>query len=417
MKPSTKPAPDTPECVTTSGVIKRNVASIAIIVAGLSMLGQFAIVAYLPAFAVIAEELGASNQQIQQSLTAYMLPFALMIPWHGAISDAVGRRRMILIGCTLFTAGSLICAAAESIWGFNTGRALQGASSGIGIIVGRALVRDLFEGMHGQKVMAIVSMIFALAPAIAPIAGGWLLESTGWRGIFVFLALVSTSLFIACWLWLPESLPPARRHPLHPVPMARAYGAMLSHRRFMALSLANAGVNMGIHMYVFSAPRFVTQFLGLGPQSFGWVFIPIVAGLVFGSLIAHRAAGRMSAERSVLLGHAIMLLASVVNIVVYTMQAPVMPWGLAALPIFATGVMLTQPSLQMLSLDCFPERRGLASSGYIAIQQFGILLMSALLVPLLDSPVKVAVAMASLQLFGFLTFVAAQRWRMRTAPV
>ena len=138
-----------------------SVATIAIIVAALSMLGQFAIAAYLPAFTLMSADLQASTEQIQQSLTAYMLPFALMIPWHGAISDAVGRRRMILLGCGLFAVGSLMCASATSIWELHAGRAVQGVSAGIGIIVGRALVRDLFEGMHAQRDMAVVSMIFA----------------------------------------------------------------------------------------------------------------------------------------------------------------------------------------------------------------------------------------------------------------
>ncbi len=392
------------------------VAAMAIIAAGLSMLGQFAIATYLPAFAVIGGDLHVSAAQVQQSLTAYMLPFALMIPWHGAISDAVGRRRMNLLGCALFTLGSLVCAGATSIWVLHAGRALQGVSAGIGVIVGRAMVRDVFDGMQAQKVMAIVAMIFALGPALAPVCGGWLLLWTGWRSIFVFLALVSASLFIACWLWLPETLPPARRHALHPAPLARIYGTMLAHDRFIALALANAGVNVAIYVYIFSAPRFVIQYLGLGAQSFGWLFIPIVAGILLGSLVAHRIAGRISPERSVLLGHAVMMLAGTFNIAVCTLHASAMPWALVALPIFATGMTITQPSLQLLALDCFPNRRGLASSGYVAMQQFGNFLLSALLVPVLDSTVKMAVCMAVLQLLGLVMFVTTQRRKVAVSP-
>ena len=374
------------------------------------MLGQFAIATYLPAFAIMSDALHATNAQVQQSLTAYLLPFALMLPWHGAISDAVGRRRMILFGCALFTVGSLVCAGATGIGTLHAGRALQGVSAGIGVIVGRAMVRDVFDGMQAQQVMALVAMIFALAPALAPVCGGWLLLWTGWRSIFVFLALVSAVLLIACWQWVPETLPPARRHPLHPVLLARGYGSMLTHWRFIALTLANAGVNLGIYLYVFAAPTFVTQHLGLGAQSFGWLFIPIVAGILLGSLVSHRIAGKISPERSVLLGHAVMLLAGILNIAITTMHAPAMPWALMALPVFAAGMTITQPSLQLLALDCFPERRGLASSGYVTGQQFGNFLMAALLVPLLlDSTVKMALCMAGLQLLGLTMFVAAQR--------
>lgn len=388
------------------------VAAVAALTAGLSMLGQFAIASYLPAFAVMGSDLHATTAQVQDSLTAYLLPFALMIPWHGAISDAVGRRRMILLGCTLFTVGSLVCAGASGIGMLHAGRALQGVSAGIGVIVGRALVRDVFDGMQAQKVMAIVAMIFALGPALAPVCGGWLLLWTGWRSIFVFLAVVSASLLAACWLWVPETLPPARRQALHPVFLARAYGAMLAHGRFIALALANAGVNVAIYVYVFTAPRFVTQYLGLGAQSFGWLFLPIVAGILAGSLVSHRIAGRISPARTVLLGHAVMLLAGTFNIAVCAVHAPAMPWALVALPVFASGMTMTQPSLQLLALDCFPERRGLASSGYVATQQFGNFLLSALLVPLLDSTVRMAICMAVLQLIGLVMFLAAQRWRV-----
>jgi len=382
----------------------------AAMAAGLSMLGQFAIATYLPAFAVMSNDLHASTAQVQQSLTAYLLPFALMIPWHGAISDAVGRRRMILLGCALFTLGSLICTGATGIAMLHAGRALQGVSAGIGVIVGRAMIRDVFDGMQAQKVMALVVMIFALAPALAPVCGGWLLLWMGWRSIFVFLALVSALLLVACWRWVPETLPPARRHPLHPVLLARAYGAMLTQRRFIALALANAGVNVAIYIYVFAAPRFVTEHLGLDAQSFGWLFIPIVSGILVGSLISHRIAGRMSPERSVMLGHAGMLLAGAFNIAVTVLHAPAFPWALVALPVFAAGMTITQPSLQLLALDCFPERRGLASSGYVTVQQFGNFLLSAFLVPLLlDSTVKMALCMAGLQLFGLIMFVASRR--------
>jgi DHA1 family bicyclomycin/chloramphenicol resistance-like MFS transporter len=392
------------------------VAAMAAVVAGLSMLGQFAIASYLPAFPVIADDMHVTGAQVQQSLTAYLLPFVLMMPWHGAISDALGRRRMILLGCALFTLGSLVCAGASGIWGLHVGRALQGGSAGIGVIVGRAMVRDVFHGIKAQKVMALVAMIFALGPALAPVCGGWLLLWIGWRSIFIFLALVSASLLAACWLWVPETLPPARRHPLHPVSLALAYGSMLAHGRFIALALANAGVNVAIYVYVFTAPRFVTEYLGLGAQSFGWVFIPIVAGILFGALVSHRIAGRVRPEHSVWIGHAIMLLAGTFNIAVCALHAPAMPWALVALPVFAAGMTITQPSLQLLALDCFPTRRGLASSGYVTTQQFGNLLLSALLVPLLDSTVKIAICMAGLQLFGLVMFLTSQRWRVAVSP-
>ncbi len=381
-----------------------------IVVAGLSMLGQFAIATYLPAFSIMAQALHATPTQIQQSLSAYLLPFALMVPWHGAISDAIGRLRMILAGNALFTVGSLMCAAAPDLTLLYAGRALQGMSAGAGVIIGRAMVRDVFHGTDAQKIMALVAMIFALAPAIAPVCGGWLLLWTGWRGIFVFLALLTASLVVISWFLVPETLPPTRRHSLHPVSLARAYGTLLTKPRFVALALANAAVNLGIYLYVLSAPTFVVKHLGLGEQSFGYLFIPIVVGLIAGAIVAHRAAGHASPVRSVLLGHLVMIVASVINIGLNAMHAAPMPWALVALPVFGLGMMITQPFLQVLALDCFPERRGLASSCYVTVQQFGNFLSSALLVPiLLGSTLDMAIGMAVLQCFGLVMFWVARR--------
>jgi DHA1 family bicyclomycin/chloramphenicol resistance-like MFS transporter len=387
-----------------------NTPTIVVLVAGLSMLGQFAIATYLPAFSVMALALHATPTQVQQSLSAYLLPFALMVPWHGAISDAIGRRRMILVGNALFTVGSLMCAASPSISLLYAGRALQGMSAGAGVIIGRAMVRDVFHGTDAQKIMALVAMIFALSPALAPVCGGWILLWTGWRGIFVFLAILSATLVVITWFFVPETLPPSRRHPLHPGSLGRAYATLFAKPRFVTLALANAAVNLGIYLYVLAAPTFVVKHLGLGAQSFGYLFVPIVLGLIAGAAVAHRIAGQGSPARSVLLGHLVMVVAGVINIGVNAMHASPLPRALVALPIFSLGMMLTQPSLQVMALDCFPERRGLASSCYLTVQQFGNFLSSALLVPLLlGSTLHMALGMAVLQCLGLVMFCIARR--------
>jgi DHA1 family bicyclomycin/chloramphenicol resistance-like MFS transporter len=389
-----------------------NTTTIVVLVAGLSMLGQFAIATYLPAFSVMAQALHASPTQVQQSLSAYLLPFALMIPWHGAISDAIGRRRMILAGNVLFTIGSLMCAAAPSVSLLYAGRALQGISAGVGVVIGRAMVRDVFHGTEAQKIMALVA-IFALAPALAPVCGGWLLLWTGWRSIFIFLSILSASLLVISWKFVPETLPLSRRHPLHPLhprALAQAYATLLTTPRFVALALANAAVNLAIYLYVLAAPTFVAKHLGLGEQSFGYLFVPIVLGLIAGAAVAHRVAGQGSPARSVVLGHLVMVVAGVINIGVNAMHASPLPWDLVALPIFGVGMMMTQPSLLVMALDCFPERRGLASSCYLTVQQFGNFLSSALLVPLLlGNTLHLAIGMAVLQCLGLLMFCIAMR--------
>lgn len=389
-----------------------------VLIAGLASLGQFAIATYLPAFDAMGAELAASPSQIQQSLTAYLLPFALAIVWHGAISDAIGRRGFILVGLLLFVAGSLVCALAPSIAWLFAGRVLQGLSAGIGIVVGRAMLRDRFDGEQAQKQLATVAILFSLAPALAPVCGGWLLPVVGWRGIFAFLALLGALLWLGCWRHLPETLPAERRQSLHPLDLTRAFAALLGDRRYLLICLANAGINSAIYLYVLSAPVFVTRHLGLGPQSFAWLFLPIVGGLLVGSFAARRAAGRLPAERAVQGGYVVMLMAAVVNIGAALWLPVGVPWSLLALPLFGLGLMLTQPGLQLLALERFPARRGLASSGYVTIQQTSNALSAALLVPLLlGSTLSLALGMAVLAGLAWLAFRLAQRGLQRAQPI
>ena len=183
---------------------------LTILLAALAAVGPFSIDTYLPAFPLIAAELGATQLQVQQSLTAYMAPFALMVLWHGTLSDALGRRRVLLVAMLLYAASSVACTFAGDIHWLWLGRALQGVCAGAGMVVGRAVVRDLVEGPRAQRLMSHVMMVFGVAPAVAPIVGGLLVSVAGWRAIFALLAGLGMVLAIACWRWLPESLPPER---------------------------------------------------------------------------------------------------------------------------------------------------------------------------------------------------------------
>ena len=138
---------------------------ISFILAALAAIGPFSIDTYLPAFPEMRAALGASQLGVQQSLTAYLLPYSLMILWHGALSDSWGRRRTVLVGLTIYFIASLGCAFSPNIEALLTFRALQGISAGAGMVVGRAMIRDLFEGPAAQRLMAQVQMIFGIAPA------------------------------------------------------------------------------------------------------------------------------------------------------------------------------------------------------------------------------------------------------------
>jgi DHA1 family bicyclomycin/chloramphenicol resistance-like MFS transporter len=383
---------------------------LVVLLASLSALGPFSIDTYLPAFPAMAENLGTSDIAIQQTLTAYLLPFAFMMLWHGALSDALGRRRIILGGLALFAASSLLCAFAGSIETLLLGRALQGLTAGAGMVIGRAIVRDLFDGAEAQRLMAKIAVLFAIAPAIAPVIGGWVLYFFNWHGIFLFLALFTGLLLIACWRWLPETLPPEKRQSLHPVTLARAYGQVFSHHEFRRLALANAFNFNGLFIYVLAAPVFLIRHLGLSPQAFASMFMPVVAGMMFGSLASGHLAGRLSPARTVATGYLMMIVAAIANLAMNLAMPATLPWAIIPLSLFACGMALAMPSLQLLALDFFPERRGLASSCMGVIHTGINALAAALLIPLLwDSTVSLAGGMLGMLLLGAAAF-AISRW-------
>lgn len=375
------------------------------------MVGPFSIDTYLPAFPAIAQSLGATQVEVQQTLTAYLVPFAIMMLWHGALSDALGRRRVILGGLILYVLATLVCAMATRIEMLWLGRALQGISAGAGMVVGRAVVRDLLDGAAAQRLMARISMMFAIGPALAPIIGGWLQAFFGWQGIFVFLCLFSAALWLATLCWLPETLPVEQRQSMHPAHLWRGYVSVFSHGEFMRLSASLTFNFSGMFLYVLSAPAFLIGHLGLTPQDFAWLFIPCVGGMMFGAYLSGRLAGHLSARRTIAFGYLLMCIAASANLALNLLFPATLLLAILPLPIYTIGMSLAMPSLQLLALDLFPEKRGLASSCLGAVQTSASAFTAAILAPLLwSTPLLLACGMAGFLGLGLIVFLVAL-WR------
>lgn len=386
---------------------------LSFLLAGLAAIGPFAIDTYLPAFHAMAAALSASQLEVQQTLTIYMVTFAAMALWHGALSDRFGRRNVIIIATALFALASLVCAAATSIEWLWLGRALQGLAGGAGMIVGRAVIRDVFEGAQAQRAMSRVMMIFGIAPAVAPMVGGALLTLGGWRSIFVFLALFATALSWLTWRYLPETLAPEARHSLHPVKLGRAYLKVAASLAFLLLVLAVALNFSGFFIYVLSAPVFLMDHLGLAETQFAWLFIPAVTGMVFGSMLSGRVAGRWTARRTIHAGFAIMLAAAAVNVTLAWWVAPGVPWSVLPVALYNCGMALAMPSLTLLALDLFPDRRGLASSCQSFVQVGLNAVVAGVVAPLAwGSPLSLALAMVGFVVSGLVMFLV---WARRPA--
>ena len=383
------------------------------LLAAMAMLGPFSIDTYLPSFHAIGESLHATPLEVQQTLSAYLGAFAAMTLWHGALSDRFGRRRITLIALALFALASAGCAFATRIEHLWFWRAMQGVTAGAGIVISRAIVRDLFDGAQAQRLMSRIVMTFAIAPAIAPVIGGWLQTAFGWRSVFAFLVLSTATLWLACWKLLPETLPPEKRQSLQPAYLGRAYWKVMTSPAFL-LACAALSLNfLGFFVYVLSAPTFLMTHLGLPETAFLWLFGPAMAGLMSGSWLSGRLAGKISAGRTIAFGYVVMCGAAIVNLGINLTLPPALP--LSVLPLFpyTLGMALAMPSLTILALDPFPAQRGLAASCQTFFQSGFNSLAAGLIVPMLwGGTLPLALGMAGLMILGGIAALAHQKLRL-----
>jgi len=392
---------------------RKSTRGIALLLASLSALGPFSIDAYLPSFPDIADKLGASQIEVQQTLSVFLLSFATMTLWHGAISDRFGRRRVILIALALFGLASAGCAFATRIEHLWFWRAMQGITAGAGIVIGRAIVRDLYDGAAAQRLMSQITMMFAFAPAVAPVIGGWLQTLFGWRSVFAFLVIATAGLGLACWKLLPETLPPEKRQSLRPGYLGRSYWKVLSSPAFLFACAALSLNFAGFFIYVLSAPVFLMTHLGVPETGFLWLFGPAMCGLMTGSGLSGRLAGKISLSRTIALGYAVMVSAAMINVGLNLALPPGLPWSVLPLFVYTAGMSLAMPCLTIMALDPFPAQRGLAASCQTFFQSSFNSLAAGLIAPALwGSTLSLALGMIGLMSLGGLAALAHQRSRL-----
>ncbi len=355
---------------------------LAVLLALLGMLGPFSIDTYIPAFSGIAVSVGATPVEMQQTLSAYLFGFAFMSLFHGALSDSLGRRPVVLWGLAAFTLASAGCALSQSIGQLVFFRAMQGLTTGAGIVVSRAVVRDMFAPAQAQRVMSQITIYFGVAPAIAPIIGGWLFVHLGWHSVFWFLTGVGVALWLANYRLLPETLHRTQRQPLKVSNLLQGYWQLGLDPRFLLLALASGVPFNGMFLYVLSAPVFLGQHLGLAPTQFFWFFVLTISGIMGGAWVSGRMAGKLAPKQQIKYGFSIMLLIAVVNLGANFFFKAHVAWALLPIMIFAFGWAMMVPVVTLLVLDLHPERRGMASSlqAFIASSANG--LVAGIIAPL-----------------------------------
>ena len=385
--------------------------ALAALLSLLGMVGPFAVDTYLPAFSGMGRSLGATPVQMQQTLSAYLFGFAFMSLFHGAISDSFGRRPVVLWGVAVFTLSSVGCALSDNIGQLIFFRVLQGLSTGAGIVVSRAVVRDMFDPSQAQKVMSQITIFFGIAPAIAPMIGGWLFVHAGWHSIFWFLAGVGVVLWIANYRYLPETLHLDQRQAFNARNLLRGYWQLGLDPRFLLLALASGVPFNGSFLYVLSAPAFLGEHLGLAPTQFFWLFMLTIGGIMLGAWVSGRMAGRIAPARQIRYGFVVMVASALVNLGANWFFTADVSWALFPLGVFTFGWAMMVPVVTLLVLDLHPTRRGMASSLQMFIGSTANGLVAGVVAPLvMHSPLALATASLGMLCVGLLAWVYV-RWR------
>lgn len=354
----------------------RRTQGLTVLIAAVSTLGPYTIDSFFPALRAIGADLHVTRLEAQQILTAFMLPYAFMSLVHGSLSDALGRRGLILAALALYTAASLGCALAPGFGTLLLFRALQGMVAGTGQTIGRAVVRDCYHGVQAQRVMSSITMIFALGPALAPIIGGWVHVWFGWRAVFGTMALFGALLLLAVWIRLPETHPPEQRTPLHLGALAGNIAHVMADRRFQWMIGSSVLCLISLHAYIGSAPAIVLDHWHLRETQFGMLTIPIIGGYSLGAYFSGRTAGHIEPERVIRWGyHGTLVISALMLALQYLVPHPPVFAQQLLLAAMAAAVQFIFPVVTLRILDLFPQARGAAASA----QAFFSMFMSAVM--------------------------------------
>lgn len=381
-----------------------------LILASLTALAPFAIDTYLPAFHVMEIDLSTNSNYIQQTLTFYLIPYTFMTIFHGAISDSIGRIKTIKYGLTLFIIGSIGCALSTSIEMLWISRILQGMGGGAGNVVARAMVRDLYSGAMAQKVMATVQIIFGIAPAIAPMVGGLLLNFN-WQSIFIFLVIYSILITFFSTRFLPETVDEKDRLPFNMHSVLTRYKNLLIDNNFIFLVLAVSFNFSAFFLYVLASPIFLVDHLGLNSSQFGYLFIPTVTGMILGSFISKRTAGIVSPDKLLKFAYTWMFLIASVNVFFCYFFQNILWINIGFVALYNVGMASAMPLISIKALDCFPKARGTAASGQAFSQMFISSIVAGVVVPLVwGSTFTLSCAMLFIFLLGYFSITKTQSW-------
>jgi len=345
-------------------------ASFVLLLGALTAVGPFTIDLYLAAFPKITTDLGTAPAKVQLTITATLAGLALGQLLIGSLSDALGRRRPLIAGLTLYVLASLAIIVVQSVALLTALRFVQGLAASAGMVLSMAIVRDRYSGIQVGKVLARLMLVVGVAPIIAPVIGSQMLLIGSWRLMFGFLAGFGVLLLALAIFVLPESLPAERRRSGGVGPAMRAYQSLLRDRTFVLLALLSGFYLAALFTYVSSASFVFQREFGLSAQEFALVFTAGAVSLTAGTQINGALIGRL-APAQILRGAVVagallatsMLAAAVLNLGMWPLIA-----GLV-LTLLTAGFVL--PSVPTIALDANPHRAGSAAA-LLGSVQFGV---------------------------------------------
>ena len=258
-------------------------AKLALILGTLAAFGPLSIDMYLPALPTIAEEFGTTTAAIQQTLSAFFIGLALGQLFYGPVSDRMGRRAPLLFGCAMYTVVSLGIVFAPSVGWLMGLRFFQALGSSAGVVIGRSVVRDLFDERESARMYSFLVLVMGIAPITAPLIGGQMLVAFGWRSIFLALAGFGLLCLLMVWFGLKESLPHERRMMTGLGSVVRGYGSLLADGRYMGFALAGGLASAAMFAYISGSPFVFIELNGVAPEQFGLFFGVNAFGLIAAS--------------------------------------------------------------------------------------------------------------------------------------
>lgn len=379
----------------------QNKLTYVLVLGGVFMLAPFAIDMYLPALPTIASALGTGIDQIEATVAVYLLGFALGQLLLGPISDSFGRRPVLIVGLLVFVGASFMAGNAQSLEQLYAWRFVQ-ALGGAGSVAVFPLVRARFGEAGGAQVISYIMAVTVVAPLLAPIIGGYVLNYAGWAAIFYLLAILGALAVLASSLLIRDAQ--EDRRPLSLSRIMRGYGAVLSEPRILGAILSGGFAFAGLFAFVAGSPFVYITYFGIAPENYGYLVGLNAVAMIGVNLVNAKALAKHDPIRKIYAGSVVLMVAGAVILITALLDLGLIPL-LAAVVVFVGALGLTATNAIVAALSVMPEENGTVAAVNGALQ-FAIGALSSLLVSVLASTdaVPMALIMAGC---GAATFISA----------